>query len=74
MRMNAENPDEPLRFQGDFAPEVIIKRALINAKLPKSELAWVAMRQIFAFGSTNSIRLCKAAGINPHSELQDIHW
>lgn len=37
----------------------------------KSEQNWVAMKELFAFGSTNAVEICKEHGINPHGEIQD---
>jgi hypothetical protein len=68
---------EPLYFEGPFAPEELVKRAIINtawrsSRRRQSQLCWVIAHDLFGLGSTSSVRLCERVGINPFAEAQDI--
>ena len=51
----------------------LVKRAIYNRsrRNPKSTLNWVAVKELFALGSTRATELCQEFSINPHAEVQD---
>ena len=61
-----------LRFEGQYALEEMVRRAVTNARprdFGKSP-RWVAVRDTLAYGSTTSTLLCLHFGLDPHEEIE----
>ncbi len=62
----------PFKFEGDYSHAALVERAVRNArpqgygKSPR----WVAVREVFGWGSTTSQHLCLEYGLDPNEMLQ----
>ncbi len=70
-----DDEQRTIDFVDLYDPMRIIRSAIVNLpriyKGGKSTLYWVAVRDLFGYGSTTSQNLCRHFGINPHSEIGD---
>jgi hypothetical protein len=61
----------PLVFEGDYAPMKMIEFAVKEAR-PRGigqSPRWVAVREVFGYGSTTSAQLCTYFGLDPYEML-----
>jgi hypothetical protein len=67
-------PTDPntFKFEGEYSLEKLVERAVRSAqphcygKLPR----WVAVRDVFGWGSTTSAQLCRHFGLDPHEQIE----
>lgn len=57
-----------------YSPLAMVERAVRNARPHRTTEAarWVAVRDVFGFGSTTSIELCLRFGLDPHERVPGI--
>lgn len=62
----------PLTFAGDYSLEKMVERAVRNARPHRTTEAprWVAVMDVFAYGSTTSHQLCRHFGLDPYERVQ----
>lgn len=61
-----------MEFSGNYSHEKLVERAMRNAHPRKSGVSverWVAVSDTFATGSTMSVELCHAFGLDPHEQV-----
>ena len=56
----------------EYAPLTMVERAVRNARPHRTSSAprWVAVRDVFGYGSTTSVALCRRFGLDPHEEVR----
>lgn len=55
----------------EYSDAAMVERAVRNA-IPHGTLPaqrWVAVREVFGYGSTTSVALCRRFGLDPYEEL-----
>ena len=63
-------------FEGDgYSPIAMVERAVRNARPHRTTAAprWVAVRDVFGYGSTTSTELCRRFGLDPHETVPGAH-
>lgn len=58
----------------EYQPLAMVERAVRNAR-PHSTMSaprWVAVRDVFGYGSTTSVDLCRRFGLDPHETVKGV--
>lgn len=65
----------PLKFEGDYSFEEMVKRAVLNAKphCYGTLSRWAAIQDTFHYGSTTSAQICIHFGLDPHEEIEGLY-
>lgn len=73
MNMAADLPDLFNSGQ-DYQPLAMVERAVRNARPHRTLPAprWVAVRDVFGYGSTTSVALCRRFGLDPYEDVQGV--
>ncbi len=55
-----------------YWPHAMVERAVRNARPHRTTKAprWVAVKDVFGYGSTTSVELCRRFGLDPHERVQ----
>ena len=66
--------DDIFKQGPDYTPLAMVERAVRNVRphntcdMPR----WTAVRDVFGYGSTTSVALCRAFGLDPHERVRGI--
>lgn len=58
----------------EYSPIAMVERAVRNARPHRSSEAprWVAVMDVFGYGSTTSTELCRRFGLDPYEKVKGI--
>ena len=65
-------PSELFSDDPQYSPLAMVERAVRNAKPHRSGVSprWVAVRDVFGYGHTTSVELCRRFGLDPFDMVE----